>query len=141
MRWTASGCAASCLFESGSVMLEPLAASVISTVFSARPFALPTSAQTAFKATTRASSSALPPNFFDPHPRRTLKGKERAHSGLPYSLHAEDDASKRCVGTAATTSVSGMCITCIFTMSICSPPHQPTDHLVYSIRDVHALDG
>ncbi|KAI0089058.1 hypothetical protein BDY19DRAFT_993291 [Irpex rosettiformis] len=87
-------------------MLEPLAASVISTVLSARQFAVPTSAQSAFKSMGRISSSPLPQNFFNPHPRRSTKGKEREHSGIPCGLCAKEGVSSRCVSNVATTSTS-----------------------------------
>ena len=95
------------LVQAWSVMLEPLAASVISTVLSARQFAIPSSAQSAFKAMGRPSGSTFPPNFFNPHPRRSTKGKERAHADVACGLCTKDGMSSGCVGNTATTSASG----------------------------------
>lgn len=55
-------------------MLEPLAASVLTSFLHVRPPAVPSSAS---QSALRTMSRALPPGFFTPHPRRA-KGKERA---------------------------------------------------------------
>ncbi|KAI0692264.1 hypothetical protein BC835DRAFT_1277952 [Cytidiella melzeri] len=87
-------------------MLEPLAASVISTVLSARHLPLPTSAQSVFKAAAHAGGSSFPSNFFNPHPRRNTKEKERAGSGVHCGVCTKDGMSGGCIGDFATTSAS-----------------------------------
>lgn len=89
-------------------MLEPLAASVMGTILSARQFAVPSTAQSAFKAMGRISGSTLPPDFFNPHPRRSPKGKEREHPDVPCGLCAKEDMSSGRVGNMVITSASGM---------------------------------
>ena len=58
-------------------MLEPLATSVINTLLSGRPLTGHSSASQSVRMAVKTASSALPSDFFTPHPRRA-KGKERA---------------------------------------------------------------
>ncbi|KAI0346864.1 hypothetical protein BDW22DRAFT_1416929 [Trametopsis cervina] len=89
-------------------MLEPLAASVITTVFSSpRQIAGTTSVQPLFKSMGRAVTSTLPHNFFNPAPRRSSKGKEKAGLDVHCVVCSKDGMSSGCVGSLATTSAIG----------------------------------
>lgn len=89
-------------------MLEPLAASVFSTVLSARHLAVPSSTQSALKTMGRATTSSFPTNFFSPHPRRSAKGKERADAGVYCGLFVDGGVTSGSTSDMATTPTSGM---------------------------------
>ena len=111
------------LVSRGPVMLEPLAASVIVNIFSARPLtASRNSAQSAFKIMCRASNSGFPQTFFNPCPRPTPKGKERAVPEVQCRVCAEDGATSECVGNLATTSMHGEPVRTVCVL--CDVPHE-----------------
>lgn len=86
-------------------MLEPLATSVLSSIFSSgRPFTGHSSTSpSALRMVTRSSNLSFPQDFFTPHPRR-FKGKERALSLDEYGA-CESGSTANCAGTSEPASL------------------------------------
>ena len=80
-------------------MLEPLASSVLTSIFSARP---PVATTYSTRFALRTMTRALSADFFTPHPRRA-KGKERASESEDCSA-----CGSSCGGAGPAASASGV---------------------------------